>query len=43
MTHIGIIISVGSLRNEEKSVSQDMLEDCNTFQKNLSRLQVYIY
>lgn len=33
VTHIGIIISVGSLRNEEKSIFQDLLEDCNTFRK----------
>lgn len=33
MTYVGIIISVGSHRNEEKSISQDLLEDCNTFRK----------
>lgn len=33
VTYIGVIISVWSLRKEDKSISQDLLQDCNTFRK----------
>lgn len=33
VTSIGVIISVWSLRKEDKSISKDLLQDCNTFRK----------